>query len=118
MGYPIVHFEIMAGDEGRLAKFYSDVMGWKVGEDNPMKYRIADTDADGAGIGGGIGASQDGSNFVTVYAEVPDLDAVLRQVEAAGGKTVIPPTEVPGMVTFAQFTDPAGNLIGIVKSAT
>jgi hypothetical protein len=24
-------------------------------------------------------------------------------------------TEVPGMVTFAQFADPEGNIVGIVK---
>jgi len=25
-------------------------------------------------------------------------------------------TEIPGMVTFAQFRDPAGNIIGLVKA--
>lgn len=116
MGYPIVHFEMMGKDEDALQKFYSAVMGWKIGEDNPMKYRIVDTDADGAGIGGGIGASPDGSNFVTVYAEVPDIQAVLKQVEAAGGKTLVPETEIPDMVTYAHFSDPAGNTIGVVKA--
>lgn len=37
MGYPIVHFELMSKDEDQLQKFYSTVMGWKIGEDNPMK---------------------------------------------------------------------------------
>jgi predicted enzyme related to lactoylglutathione lyase len=28
-----------------------------------------------------------------------------------GGKVVVPPTEIPGVVTFAQFTDREGNVI-------
>lgn len=33
-----------------------------------------------------------------------------------GGKTVVPVTEIPDMVTFAQFADPEGNVVGLVKS--
>jgi predicted enzyme related to lactoylglutathione lyase len=29
---------------------------------------------------------------------------------------VMPVTEVPGVVTLAQFQDPAGNMVGIIKS--
>lgn len=116
MGYPIVHFEIMGKDDAQLASFYSTVMGWKIQEDNPLKYRIVDTDSDNSGLGGAVGASPDGSSVVTIYAEVPDLEAVLKDVEAAGGKTVLPPTVVPDMVTYAHFSDPAGNIIGLVKS--
>ena len=35
--------------------------------------------------------------------------------EKLGGKTVMPVTEIPGMVTLAQFSDPQGNVIGLVK---
>jgi predicted enzyme related to lactoylglutathione lyase len=28
----------------------------------------------------------------------------------------MPVTEIPGMVTFAQFADPEGNIVGLVKS--
>lgn len=67
------------------------------------------------GIDGGIGPSQDGSSQLTFYVQVSDLDAALKKIEGLGGKTVVPPTDVPNMVTFAQFTDPAGNLVGLVK---
>jgi predicted enzyme related to lactoylglutathione lyase len=33
-----------------------------------------------------------------------------------GGKTVMPPMEIPGAVTMAQFSDPDGNVIGIIKA--
>ncbi len=32
-----------------------------------------------------------------------------------GGKVVMPITEIPNMVTMAQFADPEGHIIGIVK---
>ena len=49
--------------------------------------------------------------------ENPDIQALLDQAEKLGAKTVVPVTEIPDMVTFAQFTDPFGNLIGLVKGA-
>jgi len=51
----------------------------------------------------------------TFYVQVPDLQATLDQAVAKGGKVVMPPMEIPGMVTLAQFADPEGNLVGLVK---
>jgi predicted enzyme related to lactoylglutathione lyase len=78
-----------------------------------MSYGAVDTQADG--INGGIGPAQ-GPNQVTFYIEVDDLQGTLTQIELAGGKTVVPVMEVPGVVTFAQFADPDGNVVGLVKS--
>ena len=36
-------------------------------------------------------------------------------VVALGGRVIVPLTDVPGMVTFAQFADPEGNIVGIIK---
>lgn len=46
------------------------------------------------------------------FRDYPYLDKVV----AAGAEKVQDVTEIPGMVTFAQFRDPAGNVIGLVKS--
>ena len=67
-------------------------------------------------IGGGISAGDGGRNQVTFYVEVDDPQAYLNKVEAKGGKTVMPVTEIPGMVIFAQFADPEGNVVGITKA--
>ena len=55
-------------------------------------------------------------NYVTVYVAVEDLPAALKKAEGLGGKTIIPPTEVPGMGQFAWFADPDGNTIGLWKA--
>jgi predicted enzyme related to lactoylglutathione lyase len=64
-------------------------------------------------IPGGIGAAE-GPNQVTFYIEVDDPQAYLDRVEEAGGKTLVPVTELP-MVTFARFADPQGNVVGLMK---
>ena len=52
---------------------------------------------------------------MTFYVQVDDPQAYLNKIEAAGGKTVVPVTEIPDMVTFAMFADPEGNVGGLVK---
>ena len=50
---------------------------------------------------------------LTVYAQVDNLEQYLKKAESLGGKTVIPPQEVPGMGRFAWFADPEGTSLGI-----
>ena len=47
--------------------------------------------------------------------QVEDLQAALESVQALGGKTLVPPVEVPGQGSFAWFADPDGNTIGLRK---
>jgi uncharacterized protein len=114
MPNPAMHFEIMGKDAAATQKFYAEVFDWDVDANNPMNYGVV-TAQDGKGIGGGVGATPQGGTYVTVYMAVADLQATLDKVEAAGGTTVMPPTEIPGVVTMALFNDPDGNLIGIIK---
>ena len=49
-----------------------------------------------------------------------DIEATLRQIEAAGGKGVMPRTEGPPVGAehirvFTTFLDPAGNKVGLVE---
>ena len=53
--------------------------------------------------------------LVTIYVQVASLDETLAKVEELGGKTVTPPTDVPGSPTIAHFQDPEGNVMGLVK---
>jgi predicted enzyme related to lactoylglutathione lyase len=111
MAHPVTWFEVIGKDGEKLRKFYSGVFGWKIDANNPMNYGMVNNE--GAGIGGGVGQG-DGPSL-TFYVEVADPAAVLKSVEAAGGKTVMPVMEVPGGPTIAQFADPEGNVVGIMK---
>jgi len=112
----VVHFEVVGKDGKGLQNFYSKSFDWEINTDNPINYGIVSASGEG-NIGGGIAATQDGSaGYATFYIEVDDLQASLDKVESLGGKTVVPVTEIPGMVTYAMFTDPEGHLVGLVKS--
>jgi predicted enzyme related to lactoylglutathione lyase len=114
---PVIHFEIVSKNAEKLHSFYSDVFDWKIDANNPMNYGIVDNG--GEGINGGIGGPPDDSypGHVTFYISVSDPAATLEKIESFGGKTVMPPSEIPGTdTTIAQFTDPAGNLIGLTKA--
>lgn len=114
MGNPVVHFEIVGKDSQKLGSFYSELFDWKVNADNPMGYGMVDTGAEGS-IGGGIAKAEDGQELVTFYVQVDDPQAYLDKAEKLGGKTIMPVTEIPDMVTFALLADPEGHVVGIVK---
>ena len=122
MGQPVVHFEVVGKDGKRLQSYYSELFGWEINADNPMGYGMVQRDgnvnADGAGIGGGVGTGPEGyAGHVTFYVEVPDVEAALQKAESLGGTRIMGPETIMDTVVLGQFTDPEGHVIGVVKSA-
>jgi predicted enzyme related to lactoylglutathione lyase len=116
MGQPVVHFEVMGTDGGKLREYYSQMFGWKINADNPMNYGTVDP-AD-AGIGGGIGQMPEGrEGHVTFYVGVPDVEASLQQAESLGGSRLMGPDKVMEGVEIGLFNDPEGHTIGLFKMA-
>jgi predicted enzyme related to lactoylglutathione lyase len=112
----IVHFEIMGKDAVKLQKFYAGLFDWKIGEPAAEMGFYGMVDAESSGVPGGIGQQTDGGTRVTLYTQVDDLQATLDKAVALGGKVAMPPTEIPGVVTFAMFEDPDGNIFGLTKA--
>jgi hypothetical protein len=115
MGAPVKWFEISSTNSVALRAFYAEAFDWKLRAVEAFPYALVDTGAQGA-IGGGIGEAQ-GPNQVIFYIEVEDPQASLDRIAQLGGKTVVPVTELPGLVTFAQFADPEGNVVGLVRGS-
>ncbi len=111
-------WEITLSDKAssdKVKKFFTSVFGWKI--DSDPQYDYGQVSAKQAGVGGGIGPGAPGApNKVTFYIEVPDITAYLKKIEAAGGRTVMPETQM-GTVSFAQFNDPAGNMVGLFRGS-
>ena len=124
MGQPVVHFEILGKDADKTQSYYSELFGWDVEPlpfDNPTQYgtvaREGNTNAEGAGIGGGIGGAPNGyDGHVTFYVEVPDVEEALTKAESLGGKRTMGPDQVPGGPVIGLFEDPDGNTVGVVKA--
>jgi uncharacterized protein len=120
MGQPVVHFEIVGKDAHKLQDYYSELFGWEIDSNNPMKYgvvqREGNTNADGAGIGGGVGPGPEGyPGHVTFYVEVPDVEAALAKAESLGGTRMMGPDKPMEGVEIGLFNDPEGHVIGLVR---
>jgi predicted enzyme related to lactoylglutathione lyase len=120
MGQPVVHFEVIGKDGAALQSYYADLSGWSIDANNPMGYGIVqregNTNADGVGIGGGIGPGPEGyEGHVTFYVEVPDVEAALTKAESLGGTRVMGPEKIMDQVELGMFTDPEGHVVGVVK---
>lgn len=111
--HPIVHIEIASKDARRSGEFYKNVFGWKIEVDPNFDYVQFQP---GSGPAGGI-PGVDGNIYkpgdVLVYIGTDDIESTLARIEQAGGKTVLPKTEIPGIGWWAAFTDPGGARMGL-----
>jgi predicted enzyme related to lactoylglutathione lyase len=123
MGQPVVHFEVIGKDADKLRNYYAELFGWEIDANNPMNYgmvqRDGNTNAQGAGIGGGIGTGPEGyAGHVTFYVEVPDVEAALSKAESLGGSRMMGPEKVADETEIGLFNDPEGHVVGVVKTAS
>jgi predicted enzyme related to lactoylglutathione lyase len=117
MGKPVVHWEFWTENPEKVSDFYSKVFDWKIQNFPEIKYRMVETQA-GAGINGGIMTPQRSGPWpgnMSFYIDVEDLATYRKKIEEAGGKILVPEQEVPGMGSFALFSDPDGRVLGIWK---
>jgi uncharacterized protein len=123
VGQPVVHFEVVGKDGPKLVSYYSELFGWEIDANNPMKYGVIQREKtvneDGVGIGGGVGQGPDGyEGHVTFYVEVPDIEEALQKAESLGGTRIMGPETIMDSIELGQFADPEGHVIGLVKGAS
>ncbi|HWV35639.1 MAG TPA: VOC family protein [Thermomicrobiales bacterium] len=61
------------------------------------------------------GGAQQGMTAPVAYWEVPDIEAKLAEVTAAGGTVKEPAHDVGGGRLVATFTDSDGNVLGLLQ---
>jgi uncharacterized protein len=112
MGQPVIHFEIGCRDSAKTADFFARLFDWQMQAMGPAT--MVNTGA-ASGIQGHISSlGHEPFNYTTFYVQVDDVQAYLDKATSLGGKTVVPPVEIP-TGTFAWFADPEGNTIGLWK---
>ena len=121
MIHAISWFEIGATDLERATKFYETIFGvtLMVMDMPNIRMRMFPLE-DMAGVGGAIVDSggfhkPSGTDGPLIYLNGnPDLQNVLDKVEGAGGKIMVPKTEIsPEYGNMAVFIDTEGNRIGL-----
>ena len=112
MSNPVVHFEIGCQNNEQTATYVSQLFGWKMQGMGPAT--MIDTGS-GSGIQGHITAlGHEPQRYTIFYVQVDDVQAFLDKAGKLGGKTLVPPVQIP-TGTFAWFADPEGNTIGLWK---
>ena len=116
MTHPVMWFEVLGTDGGKLRQFYGDLFGWTFDVLPDVNYGVLK--GNGRGIMGGIGQTFPGTrSWVTFYTETPDVTASLAKAETLGGKVIAPRTVLPGAI-IGIFEDPEGHLLGLVEATT
>lgn len=114
MSNPVVHFEIGCRDLGKTDGFYTSMFDWNTSDYGPLS-RSIDTKTK-EGIQGFITAlGHEPHNYVMMYVTVDDVKASVEKAVQLGGTELVPPTEIPGIGTFAWIADPDGNQVGLWK---
>jgi predicted enzyme related to lactoylglutathione lyase len=117
VGSPVARWQILTRNPEPHAKFYCDVFGWKVNDDNAFGYRMIDTQSS-AGIGGGFWPiGNEGHPMVNLYIQVEDVPAYVERATAAGAKLIIPHQKLPNRDEMAVLLDPEGIPFGVFKEA-
>jgi len=121
----ITWFEIPVTDYERAKKFYSEILGEEIKDhdmgDENMKYGIFPYDMENHKIGGaimkmeGMNPSKDGSTVYLYAGE--DLSVSLARIEPAGGKVIMPKTDINENGFIAQFIDTEGNRVALHSMA-
>ena len=93
MTQPVVHFEIIGSDPGRLRGYYGELFGWEFDTSGPVaeavskagEYGFTEPPPEGPGIPGGVGGGKGLDPHVVFYVGVPDVEAALTEAERLGG---------------------------------
>jgi predicted enzyme related to lactoylglutathione lyase len=110
-GSRFVWHDLMTTDVPKALEFYTALFGWTR---KPFDMGPAGTYdmvyAGEVGLGGMVPLSpgDDVPAHWIGYVSVADVDAACAQVDAAGGKTCVPPTDIPTVGRFAVVEDPQG----------
>ena len=123
---PVVHFEMPYDNRDRMARFYEAAFQWqtqKLGADMG-NYVLATTALEDAKPDGPRGAINGGffprspdmpGQHPSVVIGVGDIQVAMKAVEAAGGKVLGTPMEIPGVGQYVAFHDTEGNRLSMLQ---
>jgi predicted enzyme related to lactoylglutathione lyase len=120
----VVHFEIPVDDVARAKDFYGSIFDWGLNDADMgggVVYTTVMTVAtddkmmpkEPGALNGGMMKRSADTPAPVITIQVGSIDEALKKIEAGGGSTVQPRTEIPNMGAFAYFKDSEGNVLGL-----
>ena len=112
--------DLITDDADSARAFYTEVIGWStevmdVGKGPYTVFKIGERPV--AGLMAKTPSASDAPTAWTSYVTVDDVDMRAAKVADAGGKVVVPPTDIPTVGRMAVIQDPTGGCIGIITYA-
>lgn len=112
-----IWYELLTDNSAAALTFYTAILGWQATDSGQpgMDYRILNAWDEDIGEWRGIGGlmqltaemRQNGARPVWLgYIGVDDVDRTVANITAAGGKSRVPPTDIPDVGRIAMVTDP------------
>ena len=116
-----IWYELMTPDPEGSKAFYDAVVGWNIGEGvaEYNGYRMIGT-ADGGFAGGVLPLTEEMQqhgarpNWLG-YLHVANVDQSITAIEQAGGKALMPATDIPNVGRIAMIADPQGAPFYVMK---
>ena len=106
-----VWHDLMTTDAPRAHAFYTALLGWTT-QVIPMgefgDYQMVSAGEHGVGGIVPLDPSHGAPSHWIAYVSTPSVDATCARIEALGGKTCVPPADIPGVGRFAVSEDPQG----------
>lgn len=132
---PVVHFEMPAQNQKRMAEFYTKTFGWKIKQLGPemgnyMVVSTSETDEktmrpkEAGVINGGFYQKPEDqvSQHPSVVIAVDDIRESMKKVADAGGKILGgdpnkpgEPGDIPGVGLYCSFIDTEGNRVSMLQ---
>lgn len=115
MSLHISYVELTVDDMAAAQAFYSAAFGWEFTDYGPEYAGVRAAEGDGE-VGGLAFGPRPARGGPLCLFQSEDLEATDAAVRAAGGTVVVEIHEYPGGQRF-EFTDPAGNQLGVFQPA-
>ena len=116
MGNPVVHFEIRSADPDAVRELLRQAFRLGLPGGGIPGYTYVESGVPDA-MPGGIGPTQGGTDLVTVFVGVDDVEATLKAGRDARRHDRAAGDEVPG-VTFGLFADTGGHVRRVWRRRT
>ncbi len=115
--HTLVHFEIPAKDPEKVAKFYTQLFGWKFQKwQAPTDYwLISLKDAKENDTIGGLYPRENLKEQYRNYFMVRSVDETLKNATSLGARVVSGKQEIPNVGIMAILEDPDGNVFALFQ---
>ena len=115
-----IWYELMTPDPEGAKAFYDGVVGWNIGE-GAAEYNGYRMIGSGDGFAGGVlplmaEMQQHGARPTWLgYINVNDVDRTVSSIEQAGGRALMPATDIANVGRIAMVADPQGAPFYVMK---